>query len=97
VRVVTTNAFKLFKLRLKELGRIPEEGEVLDVSYDRYEYLHATNKYNVAFVNKVEIVEPAPIATEPVKTQEDFTVDEQPEVIVIKPKKTKKKETVNEN
>ena len=54
MKVRATNQYELLKLKDKELNKIPKEGEIFDVSEERYKELTSKNKYNVAFVEKVE-------------------------------------------
>ena len=52
--VEATNKYEELKLKDKELGKIPKEGEKFEVSKKRYEVLTKTNKFNEVFVKEVE-------------------------------------------
>lgn len=55
--VEATNKYEELNLRDKELNRIPKIGEKFEVTEERFEVLSKNNKYNVAFVKKVEEIE----------------------------------------
>lgn len=57
--VKATNKYEKLKLKDKELNRIPKAGEEFEVTEERYNLLNKDNKFNVAFVEKVEEVETA--------------------------------------
>ena len=59
MKVKATNKYEELGLQDNELGRMPKAGEEFEVSKERYEVLTKTNKWNVAFVEKVEEVETA--------------------------------------
>lgn len=59
MKVRATNEYVKLNLQDKELNRIPVEGEVFEVSKERYEVLTKTNTFGVVFVEKVEEVETA--------------------------------------
>lgn len=52
--VRATDKYEKLKIKDKELDRIPKEGEEFKISKERYKVLTEQNKYNVAFVEKVE-------------------------------------------
>lgn len=54
MKVKATNEYVKLNLQDKELNRIPVEGEVFEVSKERYEVLTKTNTFGVVFVEKVE-------------------------------------------
>ncbi len=54
--VKATNKYKELNLKDNELGRIPEMGEIFEVTKERYKVLTQTNKFNTVFVKKVEEV-----------------------------------------
>lgn len=58
VKVKATNAYKKnsFKLVIEdsELGRVPEEGEIFEVSEERFNKLNGNNAYGLVFVEKIE-------------------------------------------
>lgn len=54
--VKATSKYKELNLKDNELGRIPEEGEIFEITEERYKVLTKTNKFNVVFVEKVEEV-----------------------------------------
>ncbi len=57
--VEATNKYEELKLKDKELNRIPKAGEKFEVTEERFEVLSKSNKYNTAFVKKVEEIETA--------------------------------------
>ena len=52
--VKATDKYEKYNLKDKELNRVPKEGEIFEVSEERYEVLTKTNKFNVKFVEKVK-------------------------------------------
>lgn len=52
--VKATDKYEKYNLKDKELNRVPKEGEIFEVSKERYEVLTKTNKFNVKFVEKVK-------------------------------------------
>ena len=54
MKVKATNQYEILKLKDKELQRIPKEGEIFDVSEERYEVLTKNNDFNVKFVEAVK-------------------------------------------
>ena len=52
--VKATNKYKELNITDKELNKIPEEGEEIEVTEERYKVLTKTNQYKVVFVEKVE-------------------------------------------
>lgn len=94
--VKTTNQSKLRNLRIKELGRIANEGELINVTDERYEILSGKNKYKVPFVVLVEDGGPdlsTAAASKDGTNKKDFKTeekieiktDETPEIFVIEP------------
>jgi hypothetical protein len=61
MKVKATDEYVKRNLKDKELDRIPKEGEIFEVSKERYEVLTNNNPYNVIFVEKVEEIETATI------------------------------------
>lgn len=57
--VKATNKYKELNLQDKELQRIPEEGEIFEVSNERFKVLTKNNEFKEVFVEKVEEVETA--------------------------------------
>lgn len=57
--VQATDKYEKLNLKDNELGRIPKKGEQFKVSKERYKVLTQTNKFNVAFVEKVEEIKTA--------------------------------------
>ena len=55
--VEATNKYEELNLRDKELNRIPKTGEKFEVTEERFEVLSKNNKYNAAFVKRVEEIE----------------------------------------
>lgn len=54
MKVRATDKYKKLNVKDNELGRIPKEGEIFEVSKERYEVLTKANKFNTVFVEKVE-------------------------------------------
>ena len=52
--VKATDKYEKYNLKDKEWNRVPKEGEIFEVSEERYEVLTKTNKFNVKFVEKVK-------------------------------------------
>lgn len=69
MKVKATNKYEKLNLRDNELNRIPKAGEKWEVSEARYEVLTKTNKYGVAFVEKVEEAKEIETATKKVETE----------------------------
>lgn len=69
MKVKATEMYKKLNLKDKELGRIPEVGEVFEVTKERYKVLTETNKHKVAFVEKVEETKKVEKATKKVKAE----------------------------
>ncbi len=69
MKVKATNQYESLNLKDKELNRIPKEGEVFEISKERYDYLTLGNEYKVAFVEKVEDEEKIETATKKVKKE----------------------------
>ena len=86
MKVQATDVSKRYKLKIKELGRIANPGEVFEVTRERYIILNGANQYKSIFVTKY--VEPEP-------AKEEAKVEE---VVQAKPKKRgrKKKEALDE-
>ena len=86
MKVQATDVSKRYKLKIKELGRIANPGEVFEVTRERYIILNGANQYKSIFVTKY--VEPEPV-------KEEAKVEE---VVQAKPKKRgrKKKEALDE-
>nr|DAK99446.1 MAG TPA: transporter associated domain protein [Caudoviricetes sp.] len=57
--VKATNKYKELNLQDKELKRIPEEGEIFEVSNERFKVLTKDNEFKEVFVEKVEEIETA--------------------------------------
>ena len=86
MKVQATDVSKRYKLKIKELGRIANPGEVFEVTRDRFVVLNGANQYKSVFVTRY--VEPEP-------AKEEAKVEE---VVQVKPKKRgrKKKEALDE-
>ena len=93
MKVQATDVSKRFKLKIKELGRIANPGEVFEVTRDRFVVLNGANQFKSIFVTRY--VEPEPAKEEMVK--EEAIEEIKPEV-QTKPKKRgrKKKEALDE-
>ncbi|WP_405317585.1 hypothetical protein [Faecalibacillus faecis] len=59
MKVKATNKYEEKGIQDNELGRIPKEGEVFEISKERYEVLTKSNSYGLVFVEKVEEIETA--------------------------------------
>ena len=53
MKVKATNEYVKRNLQDVELKRIPKEGDVFEVSEERFEVLNGKNKFNAVFVEKV--------------------------------------------
>lgn len=53
MKVKATNEYVKRNLQDVELKRIPKEGDVFEVSEERFKILNGKNKYNAVFVEKV--------------------------------------------
>lgn len=53
MKVKATNEYIKRNLQDVELKRIPKEGDVFEVSKERFEILNGKNKYNAIFVEEV--------------------------------------------
>lgn len=62
MKVRATDKYEKLQVKDKELNRIVKEGEEFEISEERYEVLTKTNKFNVAFVEKVEEAEVIEVA-----------------------------------
>lgn len=69
MKVKATNKYVELNLQDNELKRIPKEGEVFEVSKERYEVLTKTNSFGVAFVEKVAEVKEVETAKKEVKSE----------------------------
>ena len=89
MKVQATDVSKRYKLKIKELGRIANPGEVFEVTRDRFVVLNGANQFKSVFV--VRYTEPE---KEPEKEVKEVSVDQEGEQ---KPKKRgrKKKESLD--
>lgn len=53
MKVKATKEYVNRNLKDKDLDKIPKEGEVFEVTDDRYKVLHGNNPWNAIFVEKV--------------------------------------------
>ena len=53
IKVKATNESKLLGLKVRELGRIAEEGEIFEVTEERFDILNGNNEYKKKFVTRV--------------------------------------------
>ena len=67
MKVIALNTYKKLGVLDQELGRTPEEGEVLEITKERFDVLSGNNLYKVAFVK--EYVEEIETATVKVKAE----------------------------
>ena len=88
MKVQATDVSKRYKLKIKELGRIANPGEVFEVTRDRFVVLNGANQFKSVFV--VRYTEPEKEPEKEVK--EEVSVDQE-----VKPKKRgrKKKESLD--
>ena len=91
MKVQATDVSKRYKLKIKELGRIANPGEVFEVTRDRFVVLNGANQFKSVFV--VRYTEPE---KEPEKEVKEVSVDQEVEQ---NPKKCgrKKKESLDGN
>ncbi len=62
MKVKATNKYKELSIQDNELGRILEEGEVFEVTKERFDVLNGNNQYKEVFVEEIkEIVETATV------------------------------------
>ena len=54
MKVKATNEYQKRNLQDVELKRIPKQGEIFEVSEERFQILNGKNKYNAVFVESVE-------------------------------------------
>ena len=89
MKVQATDVSKRYKLKIKELGRIANPGEVFEVTRDRFVVLNGANQFKSVFV--VRYTEPEKESEKEVK---EVSVDQEVEQ---KPKKRgrKKKESLD--
>ncbi|MBQ6627918.1 MAG: hypothetical protein IJH65_03800 [Methanobrevibacter sp.] len=97
--VKATNQSRLRGLRIKELGRIANEGDTFEVTDERFEVLARNNRYRVPFVTLVKDLSNDlgprqtfekginPIKLDPPIKDQPQTVEETPEIFVIEPNK----------
>ena len=87
MKVQATDVSKRYKLKIKELGRIANPGEVFEVTRDRFVVLNGANQFKSIFV--VRYTEPE---KEPEKEVKEVSVDQE-----VKPKKRgrKKKDSLD--
>lgn len=70
IKVIALDTFKKNNLKAKELDRIPNEGELFEVSEERLQILLGDNSYKKVFVKVVE----EPKAEKPKKKIEDAAI-----------------------
>ena len=89
MKVQATDVSKRFKLKIKELGRIANPGELFEVTSDRIVLLNGANQFKSIFVTRY--VEPEP-------AKEETKVEEIKPEVQAKPKKRgrKKKEALED-
>ena len=71
MKVQATDVSKRYKLKIKELGRIANPGEVFEVTRDRFVVLNGANQFKSVFV--VRYTEPE---KEPEKEVKEVLVDQ---------------------
>ena len=82
MKVQATDVSKRYKLKIKELGRIANPGEVFEVTRDRFVVLNGANQFKSVFVTRY--VEPEPV-------KEEAKVEEVKQEVQAKPKKRGRK------
>ena len=89
MKVQATDVSKRYKLKIKEIGRIANPGEVFEVTRDRFVVLNGANQFKSVFVTRY--VEPEPV-------KEEAKVEEVKQDVQAKPKKRgrKKKEALED-
>lgn len=91
--VKATDKYEKLNLQDNELGRIPKEGEMFEVSEERYKVLTQTNKFNEVFVEKMIVEDEVEIQEEDIIDGKELKEDEVVEVKANKVNITKKKST----
>ena len=74
MKVQATDVSKRYKLKIKELGRIANPGEVFEVTRDRFVVLNGANQFKSVFV--VRYTEPE---KEPEKEVKEVSIDQEVE------------------
>ena len=89
MKVQATDVSKRYKLKIKELGRIANPGEVFEVTRDRFVVLNGANQFKSVFVTRY---------VEPELVKEEAKVEEVRQEVQAKPKKRgrKKKEALED-
>ena len=68
MKVKATNKYEELNVEDKELKRIPKEGEILEITKERYKVLSGENKWKVAFVEELKTTK-VETATKKVKSE----------------------------
>lgn len=80
-KVKTLNTYRLLNVKDEELNRIPNEGEEIEVSETRLNKLLGNNKFNVAFVELIELdnqIESAKLNKENISKKSGKNVEKRP-------------------
>lgn len=80
-KVRTLNTYRLLNVKDEELNRIPNEGEEIEVSETRLNKLLGNNKFNLAFVEVVELdeqIENAKLDKEKISKKSGKNVEKRP-------------------
>lgn len=80
-KVRTLNTYRLLNVKDEKLNRIPNEGEEIEVSETRLNKLLGNNKFNVAFVEVIEIdnqIENAKLNKENISKKSGKNVEKRP-------------------
>jgi len=80
-KVRTLNTYRLLNVKDEELNRIPNQGEEIEVSESRLNKLLGNNKFNIAFVEVIEIdnqIENAKINKENISKKSGKNVEKRP-------------------
>ncbi len=59
MKVKALDTYKRLNIRDAELDKIPEAGEIFEITKERFKVLTIDNMYNEVFVEKVEEIETA--------------------------------------
>ena len=80
-KVRTLNTYRLLNVKDEELNRIPNDGEEIEVSETRLNKLLGNNKFNVAFVEVIEVdnqIENAKLNKENISKKSGKNVEKRP-------------------
>ena len=75
------------RLKVKELGRIAEEGEVFEVTEERFKVLTGNNRFHSQFVVEIPKTESDELLKRETVEIPTPVIEEEPEIFVIEPGK----------